>query len=563
MPVIDVESIKKLYRQGKLEEALERCREYLAEDPHQANVLHEMALLYVQMGELEKAYVHLSQAVAIEPQTPLFYNSLGNVLVKQNKLFEALTHFKKALALNPESPVLCNNLARTYYLQENFEQSSDYYKKAIALKEDYTDALFNFSILLIRLNQQNKAIEKLNATLQHNPYHSPAASQLGQLYLEKKEFEKAKYFFLKCLSINPEHVESHHGLGLIELSEKNLEKAIAYFEKTLELDFYHPEARYHLATAYIEKKDQPKALQYYMQQLEVKPDIDVYYNVGVLLSYQERLQESLPYFNAVLSIDKNHLNTHLNLGAIYLKLDDYSNAIIHYQAAQQIVPQDPEINYILTAITGAGTPDRPPSEYIQDLFDQYAPHYDQHLKNYLHYQLPNLFYKTLKENVDVPDTLQWKIIDLGCGTGLCGEKLKEWAKELVGIDLSQQMLAAAFHKNIYDRLENKDIHEALLTESPAHLIVAADVFTYLGDLSSILACCSQALMNQGYLLFSVEKAHEGPYILQKNMRYAHQKDYIKKLSKDFKFNILLAEEIILRNQNNSGVKGYQFLLQRT
>ena len=43
-----------------------------------------------------------------------------------------------------------------------------------------------------------------------------------------------------------------------------------------------------------------------------------------------------------------------------------------------------------------------------------------------------------------------KILDAGCGTGLCGPLLKPWARRLVGVDLSGGMLEKARALQLYD-----------------------------------------------------------------------------------------------------------------
>src|SRR5207248_233908 len=75
------------------------------------------------------------------------------------------------------------------------------------------------------------------------------------------------------------------------------------------------------------------------------------------------------------------------------------------------------------------------------------------------------------------------VLDLGCGTGLCGALLRRWARTLVGVDLSPGMLEKARERGCYDRLEQGDL-VAVMRTMPARsfdLIVATDVLIYIGD----------------------------------------------------------------------------------
>src|SRR5690606_31410694 len=96
------------------------------------------------------------------------------------------------------------------------------------------------------------------------------------------------------------------------------------------------------------------------------------------------------------------------------------------------------------------------------------------------------------------------LVDLGCGTGLMGERLARIASFLEGVDLSARMLKRAEAKGIYGRLAKADLN---LFEFPAgaDLVTAADVFMYVGALDRIVARIAAALLEGGVLVFSVER----------------------------------------------------------
>ena len=100
-------------------------------------------------------------------------------------------------------------------------------------------------------------------------------------------------------------------------------------------------------------------------------------------------------------------------------------------------------------------------------------------------------------------------LDLGCGTGLMGLLLRPYCRgALVGCDLSKRMLSvgAASHPGVYDRLHAAEGVSFLNGRPPASadLIVAADVFPYLGSLSDMAAAAQAALCVGGVFCFSTE-----------------------------------------------------------
>src|SRR5207302_1633468 len=97
------------------------------------------------------------------------------------------------------------------------------------------------------------------------------------------------------------------------------------------------------------------------------------------------------------------------------------------------------------------------------------------------------------------------VLDLGCGTGLAGELFRPLSRRLDGVDLSPRMLAQAATRGVYDRLAAGDLLTHLGgTGDRYHLVLAADVFVYLGDLAPVFAAARLVLRAGGWLAFTVE-----------------------------------------------------------
>jgi predicted TPR repeat methyltransferase len=93
----------------------------------------------------------------------------------------------------------------------------------------------------------------------------------------------------------------------------------------------------------------------------------------------------------------------------------------------------------------------PPSAFVEALFDEYAPNFDVSLVEKLGYRVPELLAAAIE--AQAPGRRFVRAIDLGCGTGLMGEQLRASVGDLIGYDISAEMLAQADAKGIYDRLE--------------------------------------------------------------------------------------------------------------
>ena len=221
---------------------------------------------------------------------------------------------------------------------------------------------------------------------------------------------------------------------------------------------------------------------------------------------------------------------HSVLAHALVGLDRLAEAGPHFAAAARLAPDSAYLAH-LAAAAGGTPPDRAPEGYVAALFDGYAPHFEESLLG-LGYRVPGLFRRAverLRPAVGAGEVPLGSVLDLGCGTGLAGVALSDLLRgPLTGVDLSRRMLEQAAAKGIYTALRQADLNAVLREPGEAFaLIMASDVFCYLGELSETLALCRQRLAPGGLLLFSLERAAPGTgWLLGPEGRYAHAPDYI-------------------------------------
>jgi Tfp pilus assembly protein PilF/SAM-dependent methyltransferase len=130
-----------------------------------------------------------------------------------------------------------------------------------------------------------------------------------------------------------------------------------------------------------------------------------------------------------------------------------------------LFPQDEVPNHRLAAQGGVAAPARASDAYVSYLFDHYADSFDVQLAK-LHYRAPELIAGQLAQSLPSPQA-HWRVLDAGCGTGLCGVWLRPYARELTGVDLSPGMVAKARARGGYDRLEVAELTQFLARKDAA------------------------------------------------------------------------------------------------
>ena len=153
-----------------------------------------------------------------------------------------------------------------------------------------------------------------------------------------------------------------------------------------------------------------------------------------------------------------------------------------------------------------------------------------------------------------------RVLDGGCGTGLCGDALRPWASHLIGVDISSAMLAKASQKGNFDELIESELTQFLQPRTNTFdLIVFADTLIYFGDLHDILCASAKALDQQGSILFNLEASHNkvktNSYNLHPNGRYTHSANYVEKTLRSCGFEQISINSDSVRQEIGKPVKG--------
>lgn len=347
----------------------------------------------------------------------------------------------------------------------------------------------------------------------------------------------------------------HHRAG-------RLAQAEAGYRSVLERDPDNPDASNLLGMIALDTGFEADAIELFERAVAADPTTGGYLlNLGNALLSARRLDEAAAAYRRAMALDQGISAAPYNLGLLHLDEHDTKAAIAAFREVLAIEPNHPRARFLVTALSG-GHCDTAPADYVAELFDHYAERFEDHLRDVLHYRIPEeLRDRILEVTTETPTG--WTILDLGCGSGYAGPLLRPLAARLVGSDLSSRILEKARETGAYDELYVEDLKQTLARAAgTADLVVAADVFIYVGELDAVFASCARALRSGGLFAFSTERLDEGSFRLRKTCRYAHSVDYIRRLSECHGFAVLHVGESVIRTENHQPVRGDTFVLGR-
>ncbi len=192
-----------LYRCGEKvdstdSKAIEKYKIILASHPNDADSHFQLGKLYLEDNRLAEALSHLNETRKLDPAHAGLDACLGRLYLKQNDFKQALAAYDRNPQAFSKERFACHAmLATDAQNRQDVPAALAHYEQALALstnsKEIPADADIHFQLgkLYLQDNQLDKALIHLSETLKLNPKHAQAHACLGQLYLAQKDFEKA------------------------------------------------------------------------------------------------------------------------------------------------------------------------------------------------------------------------------------------------------------------------------------------------------------------------------------------------------------------------------------
>lgn len=342
------------------------------------------------------------------------------------------------------------------------------------------------------------------------------------------------------------------------------EKARGFFLAAIEREPYAPLANYRLANLYKFFGQTDDAILLYGSALASNPGFaEAYNNRGGAFQVLGRTLEAIADFRRAIELKPGLEQAYLNLGRLLDTGGDFDGAALVYKQAIQAGLSEGLFSHLLDSVTKAES-HKAPVGYLRSIFDDYAPSFDLHLTQGLGYQLPAHIGAIVKaESVGRQSKLI--VLDAGCGTGLCGAEIADCVEHLGGVDVSPAMLEQADRRGVYHDLVEADIERYLpeIAEESLDVLIAADVFIYVGYLERIFSEVRRILKHEGLFIFSIELLDTGAgYQLQRTGRFQHAKAYVEQLAANSGLTVEQCESINVRLERALPVAGCLYVMRR-
>jgi len=232
----------------------------------------------------------------------------GQKYEEKGLLEEAIKEYESALGLTPDRDI-CNSLSLLHYELGNTQEAINYCNMTLDIDPGYSWAYSNLGTIYRELGEVEKALinyEKAIETGEEDDYEAECFvyCNLGLLYYQKEKYEEAAGNYRHAISIDPYNAIAHYELALTYSKMEQFDSAIHHYKKTLEIEPQDYFACYELGKILFRKDNIYDAVMYLEKALPAARNLPkIYYDMAMAYQRQNRRMEAIEYLKKYLLLE--------------------------------------------------------------------------------------------------------------------------------------------------------------------------------------------------------------------------------------------------------------------
>ena len=282
-----------------------------------------------------------ARAIEVCPEfAPVHYN-LGVAASDAGDVRGALVHYRRAVELDPEYVEALCKLGVILQLEGRLQEAIEAYEKAhlvasavqVGTMEGSGAGLFEHAVLTegaspgVHHQHVSSMIEvvakNLALALNHHGTH---------VKVHERDPERAMKLYERAVAVSPGCSEALYNLGVIYAEFEEVDKAIFAYRSTIKENPGCAAAHNNLGVLYRNKGLMGLALQCYEAAIRVQPKFpQALNNLAVMYTQQGRAQEALDLLHAAIVADPGYPEAWNNLGVLQRDVGEAEDAVQSYQ----------------------------------------------------------------------------------------------------------------------------------------------------------------------------------------------------------------------------------------
>lgn len=285
--------IQTMISDGRENEAVSALETLLESHPDFALAHNDLGVLYYQKGDKDKAFNSYEEAARLEPDNTTFQKNLADFYyVEQGRVEDALQMYVKVLENNPEDAETLLILGHICVALHKFEDAEHFYNRLLEGEPWNVEARENLEKLAKR---HTAAATAASPEEEYDKIKKQIQSGNGQAVNELENL----------LAAHPQFALAHNDLGVLYYNQGDKEKALHHYEQAAGLEPKNLNFQKNLADFYfVESGRIEDAMAVYNQVLEIDGgDVEALMSIGLICEALERQDDARYFYNRVLETE--------------------------------------------------------------------------------------------------------------------------------------------------------------------------------------------------------------------------------------------------------------------
>jgi tetratricopeptide (TPR) repeat protein len=192
------------YQEGNYEAAVKEFQRAIALSPDSSNTEDTygyMVSCLIELNRTDEAINAYQQAIKHDPTNESYHVNLGNIYSSLGRHADAAAEYNQAVRINPTS------VSDLYYLGQAYEQTGNYAGAEQAFQKVRSQsplkAAFGLGQTYRLMGRYENAASELKTAIAIDRTFQDAYFELGRVYTDQKEFDKAEQQASILSSVNP------------------------------------------------------------------------------------------------------------------------------------------------------------------------------------------------------------------------------------------------------------------------------------------------------------------------------------------------------------------------
>uniref|UniRef100_A0A4Y0BPH9 TPR_REGION domain-containing protein n=1 Tax=Anopheles funestus TaxID=62324 RepID=A0A4Y0BPH9_ANOFN len=305
--------------------------------------LHYMKGLILREENNPTEAVHcFQQAIALNKNEPENYKELAKTLYSMGKYRNALEVFLKAETLleRPDHEIY-HHIGELYY--KNFGhpkagigEAKEYLKQAITCGK-HVESYKILAEIYIEEGDSIKAIEMIENCLQITQDDVSLMTQIGILYLKINEYQRAFEKLLDATATDSKHTNALLALGSILQSKNDIDGALNKYKRIPTLSDETSEVWSNIGLCFFKKQKFIATISCLKKAVWVSPlNFNALYNLGLVFVTAQQYVSAFQTLAAAISLRPEHAECYMLLGTCLRHLNDPGNAYLSLEKSTML-----------------------------------------------------------------------------------------------------------------------------------------------------------------------------------------------------------------------------------